>query len=182
MSKSFDEIIATHCAPVLYGKKPAALLSGKFFSVEEVQEQFALLDICITVFYQKDERPLLFMYCPHLLRQTLKHSKTRQKLAEVGYPIQKGLEAQLEFLSKRFYFNQDFPHEIGFFLGYPPEDVLGFMQCKHDYKLCGPWKVYGDVNKAMALFNEYALCRKVLLEHVRNGGTVFTRQLPVLTG
>jgi len=27
-----------------------------------------------------------------------------------------------------------FPHEVGFFLGYPPEDVVGFM--KHNAKEC----------------------------------------------
>lgn len=39
----------------------------------------------------------------------------------------------------------EFPHEIGFFFGYPAEDVFAFIREKgHNYKLVGDWKVYGD--------------------------------------
>ncbi len=39
----------------------------------------------------------------------------------------------------------DFPHEIDVFLGYPCEDVRGFIRHGgQGYKLCGYWKVYGD--------------------------------------
>lgn len=38
----------------------------------------------------------------------------------------------------------DFPHEVGFFLGYPAEDVVGFIRNKgQNFKFCGRWKVYG---------------------------------------
>ena len=29
--------------------------------------------------------------------------------------------------------NEGFPHEIGLFLGYPPEDVLGFIENKGEF-------------------------------------------------
>ena len=46
-----------------------------------------------------------------------------------------------------------FPHEIGLFLSYPPEDVLGFIlnkACNH--KCIGCWKVYGDEQAAKTSF------------------------------
>ena len=66
---------------------------------------------------------------------------------------------------------QEFPHEIGLFLGYPPEDVAGFIrhQGSH-YKLCGKWKVYGDVERAKALFCEYDRCSECLQRHLNSGG------------
>jgi hypothetical protein len=74
---------------------------------------------------------------------------------------------------------REFPHEIGFFLGYPPPDVLGFIHHRGARcKLCGPWKVYGDVERAAALFEEYAGCRRRLLEHLQGGGSVFDGELP----
>jgi hypothetical protein len=69
---------------------------------------------------------------------------------------------------ERFRESGPFPHEVGFFLGYPPEDVIGFMENNgKGCKLCGTWKVYGDVEKARACFREYSLCRKRLVEHMR---------------
>lgn len=52
-----------------------------------------------------------------------------------------------------------FPHEIGFFLGYPPEDVLGFIAHEgRDYLAVGPWKVYANLTQALATFDRYKRC------------------------
>jgi hypothetical protein len=92
-----------------------------------------------------------------------------------------GLEAQLCYLAGRFRESEEFPHEIGFFLGYPPEDVLGFIRHRGAHcKLCGMWKVYSDVEKARFLFSEYARCRQRLLEYIREGGTIFDKNLPAI--
>jgi hypothetical protein len=88
---------------------------------------------------------------------------------------------QLRYLAKRFRESEEFPHEIGFFLGYPPEDVLGFIRHRGARcKLCGTWKVYSDVEKARLLFGEYARCRQRLLEYIRGGGTIFDENLPAI--
>ena len=52
-----------------------------------------------------------------------------------------------------------FPHEIGLFLGYPPEDVQGFIDHRAmDFKCAGLWKVYGDQQRAQALFDRFRRC------------------------
>ena len=52
--------------------------------------------------------------------------------------------------------DSEFPHEIGLFLGYPAEDVKGFIENKAASSKCsGCWKVYGDEQTAMNLFEEY---------------------------
>jgi hypothetical protein len=99
----------------------------------------------------------------------------------LGYPVSEGFKALLRCLGRRFGESREFPHEIGFFLGYPPPDVLGFMRYRGARcKLCGPWKVYGDVERAAALFREYSGCKRRLLEHLQRGGTVFDENLPAL--
>ena len=45
----------------------------------------------------------------------------------------------------------EFPHEVGLFLSYPPED----------FKCTGPWKVYGDEGKARSLFAKYKKCTEI---------------------
>ena len=75
----------------------------------------------------------------------------------------------LETLGRRL--NQgDFPHEVGLFLGYPPEDVEGFrLHRGRDYKLAGCWKVYSDVERARQCFRRYGLCRAALCRRLREG-------------
>ena len=56
----------------------------------------------------------------------------------------------------------EFPHEMGLLLGYPVEDVEGFIENKgHNYLYAGYWKVYGHVEEKKALFNRYEEARKV---------------------
>jgi hypothetical protein len=52
---------------------------------------------------------------------------------------------------------------VGLFLGYPLDDVLGFIRHEgHGYKLCGVWKVYGDPERAKKQFRQYELCRECM--------------------
>ena len=79
----------------------------------------------------------------------------------------------LDLLSTRLRMGKEFPHEIGLFLGYPPEDVLGFQRYRgQNCKLCGYWKVYSDVDRARVLFRLYDRCREVLCRRVAQGMTL----------
>lgn len=50
----------------------------------------------------------------------------------------------------------EFPHEIGYFLGYPCDDVYEFIaQRGENYKIFGAWKVYTNVEQALATFDAY---------------------------
>ena len=68
---------------------------------------------------------------------------------------------------------REFPHEIGLFLSYPPEDVLGFIcnrACNH--KCVGCWKVYGDEQAARNLFEKYEMCSKIYFRQWRQGKSI----------
>ena len=53
-----------------------------------------------------------------------------------------------------------YPHEVGLVLGYPPEDVRGFIEHGgRDYVLSGYWKVYGDPVRAQRIFAAYDRAR-----------------------
>ena len=56
----------------------------------------------------------------------------------------------------------EFPHEVGLFLSYPPEDVKGFINHRaNDFKCAGLWKVYGEEEKACSLFAKYKKCTEI---------------------
>lgn len=182
MARTVEKYLATHCAPVLYLRKPAALLPNKMQFNRYIEEKLISHGLQTLIIPRDNGQQLLLLYNPVMLRKVLATDEISQTLEKTGYPINSDLDAQLDYLCKRFYRSNDFPHEVGFFLGYPPEDVFGFMTCKDKCKLCGPWKVYGDVEKATALFKEYALCRTLLVAHVENGGSIFGNDLPALAG
>ena len=57
----------------------------------------------------------------------------------------------------------EFPHEIGYFLGYPCDDVYEFIaQRGENYKVFGTWKVYTNVEQALATFDAYRACTQRL--------------------
>ena len=102
------------------------------------------------------------MYRPERLAAQLAHPQVQSLLAREGYPVDRGLEEMLDTLQLRLTCG-GFPHEIGLFLGYPPEDVEGFrLHQGRDYKLCGCWKVYSDVERAQQCFRRYERCRAAL--------------------
>lgn len=53
----------------------------------------------------------------------------------------------------------EFQHEIGYFLGYPYDDVHEFIvQRGENYKIFGAWKVYANVEQPLATFDAYRAC------------------------
>ena len=63
---------------------------------------------------------------------------------------------------RRFREGGEFPHEVGLFLSYPPEDVKGFIDHRAcNFKCAGLWKVYGDEQKARELFARFKKCTEI---------------------
>ena len=75
-----------------------------------------------------------------------------------------------KLLQKRIAEKPEFPHEIGIFLGYPLEDVDGFITHQgENCKLCGCWKGYGNVEQARRTFANYEKCRVFLCAKLSKG-------------
>jgi len=70
----------------------------------------------------------------------------------------------------------DFPHEVGLFLGYPPEDVLGFIRQDGAHCVCsGIWKAYADPEGRRRLFARLRKCAEVYREVYRGGRRTLTQ-------
>jgi hypothetical protein len=159
-----------HCGPVLFGSKPSALF------VIRTEECYSCLlewvnqcdeDTSSIILRNTRNGLLVLFYRISALKSLVMEPDMRQLLRSFGYPASSPgrggafFSPYFEMLKERFLEGPDFPHEIGFFLGYPSADVLGFIRNKgKNYKYCGLWKVYGDVKKARELFQHYEECRK----------------------
>jgi hypothetical protein len=113
----------------------------------------------LTVLREGENGPLVFVFDRKRLEKTIAAKAAGAVLSGLGYPAGAPVSATLAHLQNRLA-RGAFPHEVGLFLGYPAEDVLGFVEHKgQNYKLCGYWKVYGDVEQAKLRFRQYDVCR-----------------------
>jgi hypothetical protein len=169
----YETTLATHCAPVLLEKKPAALFAKPVWWDETRKGVPEIDDIKFLTLSRLGRNLLIFVYRHRLLAGSLGCGNVRAALGGLGYPAPDDIEGCLSFLGGRFLRHTDFPHEVGFFLGYPFEDVMGFIADRGAHcKACGMWKVYSDVERARELFDEYEKCKLTLLDHIRKGGTI----------
>ncbi|MDR0520287.1 MAG: DUF3793 family protein [Planctomycetaceae bacterium] len=163
MFNEIKRVMVNQCSPVFMGIKPAALFplcsGGCLCCLRSLLPK----NIRTLVLRENEGRPLVLLYEKTLLEKTLSECVVRRFLLEQGYPvISFSLFRILRHLKSRFP-GGHFPHEIGLFLGYPAEDVAGFIRHKaQNYKFCGYWKVYGDEAAARQLFRQYDLCRECM--------------------
>lgn len=174
--KNFDELLAFHCAPALTGIKPANLFSCPIESMtmiapllSEYTKKFSSHGIAFEVICRCNTRALILVYQPQLLEDYLRQDDVIKYLQDMGYQ-QNSLGEMLQTLGIRVANTKDFPHEIGVFLGYPLNDIKGFVANQgKNCKYSGYWKVYGDVEHAKGLFNAYNASREKLLNIVAKG-------------
>lgn len=178
MSEKLEHALAFHCAPALAGIKAANLvcLSGAEYpdlagEVAAYDRAFCTRGVRFRILCQCHGRNLVLVYRPVLLERALGREQAEEILRERGYGNALTLSARLDRLSLRLRASGgEFPHEIGLFLDYPPEDVEGFRRCGgRGCKLCGYWKVYGDAEAARIRFRRYDRCRAALCRRVEAG-------------
>lgn len=179
-SGNFGRKLAQHTAPTLLGIKCASLisLSKSEFDVDVHSAAFnrraAVRGLQSRILCECRNRILLLIYSEKLLSARLSDPRVQQMLTECGYPTGCTLEECLAVLSERIRQSADFPHEIGIFLGYPIEDVVGFIENHgENYKLCGCWKVYGCPENARRTFANYEKCRNFLCNKLNEGADLY---------
>lgn len=177
---NFGRKLAYHTAPTLLGIKCASLVSfssaefdidfhAAYFNRRTAEKGLKCMVLCGC-----KNRVLMLVYSEKLLKKRLADNAVRSVLAEYGYAKNYSLEECLERLSARILESETFPHEIGIFLGYPVEDVVGFIENKgENFKLCGAWKVYGSVENAKRTFADYDRCRIFLCNKLNEGTDIY---------
>ena len=186
----FEKDLLTFASPALLGRKQANLFS---FSVDcltdyrkeidRYKKELAPLGISVEYLYCLQNRVYLLVYRKDMMLQYLRQPAVKEFLIKEGYPANIGEEESLYqtlcILRKHIIQGAEFPHEVGFFFGYPPEDVFSFIREKgQNYKLVGDWKVYGDGKAALRTFRSYAKCRKRLMEQASAGADIVSLLTP----
>ena len=171
-----EEILVKYGAPTLAGLKTGNLISCSYTSKEQFTNDIRKLNVrlrnkgirLIPMRYS-DSRALVYAYRPDHLRRDFATNDVVELLDKYGYPHLHP-EKCVVLLADKLRKSVDFPHEIGLFLSYPPEDVRGFIENKPGSCKCtGCWKVYGDADKALKTFAKYQKCTDVYCAMHNNG-------------
>lgn len=174
-----EELIVRHCSPTLAGLKTGSLFSCAVRTREELTQALCRLNrtlvpkgLRVIPLRFRGGRALIYVYRPSGLERDLGDEQARALLKQNGYEPEK-MDRCVMRLSRRVKESEQFPHEIGLFLSYPPEDVCGFIANKAcDHKCVGCWKVYGDEEKARRTFEKYEKCAKVYADQWNKGRTL----------
>lgn len=167
-----EELIIRHCAPTLANLKTGSLFvcpitdrPSFFSSLRSLNELLVPKGLRALPLRIREHSALVYLYRPSRLKKDLEDPAAIKILQDHGYSC---YGKCLPKLIERVRASEEFPHEIGLFLGYPPEDVQGFL----DHRPCkcsGCWKVYGDENKAKKTFDLYKKCERVYCQQLARG-------------
>ncbi len=181
-----EEAIIRHCSPTLANLKTGSMFSGTFSTREELNGNIRAWNsilhkkgLRVIPLKYSGHRALIYVYRPVRLEQDFQGSQCKAILQKSGYPCH-NCSLCIAKLMKKLRTQNDFPHEIGLFLGYPPEDVKGFIEHhSKDCKCVGYWKVYGDVEEAERKFEEYRSCTDRYMKNWHDG--ISMEQLTVMS-
>lgn len=180
-----EENIIQHCSPTLAGLKSAAMFSTPFTTRSEAINALIRLNSSVCpmglkaiLLRYRGQKALIYIYRPDMLSRELERPDALELLRSRGYCF-RDLDEAIAELVERVDKCPSIPHEIGLFLGYPPEDVKGFIENNAAcYKCRGYWKVYGDEEKAKCLFSKYFECTRSYMERYRNGAGLDSLIIP----
>ena len=149
---NIDAILVNHCSPTLAGLKMGSLLCLPRLEsrtdyeklIDKYNHMYNQKGLHFRILYACPKRTLLYVYRPAMVASYIQDQAVMAFLTQYGYAA-----------------GDCFPHESGIFLGYPLEDVCGFITHKGNHaKICGDWKVYGDADKASRIFRMFSCCRE----------------------
>ncbi len=174
-----EDLIIRHCSPTLAGLKTGNLFSCIFKNKKELNKIISKLNkklvpkgIRILPLKIFKGRALIYAYRPNALKIDLSDQRARALLLKYGY-LPENANACILHLIQRLHYEEEFPHEIGLFLSYPPEDVCAFINNKACNQKCtGCWKVYGNEEEAKKTFKKYDICTKIYLKLWLQGKTI----------
>lgn len=177
VNRKFEQLLAFHCAPTLVGAKSASLISLQKSKFRDFTAILQAYQPCLTckgistvVLAESDHYTLMLVYRKMQLEHVLKEKRNMEILTKFGYRETDSVEDHLAYLKTRMKLKKAFPHEIGLFLGYPYEDVVGFIENGgQKFALSGYWKVYANIQETKKLFDFYTECTHDFCKNLNKG-------------
>ena len=171
--KSIETQIALQCAPLISGLKVSNLLIISAEDEALVRVIMRRSGISFFRLLRTGEKVTFLLFRKNPLEAYLKQQEVETMLAEAGY-AELSLGNILSTFQKRYahYMSAGgrFPHEMGLLLGYPAEDVKGFVENEgKNFLYSGYWKVYADVEEKRRLFQKFENAKETVIQLLSYG-------------
>lgn len=161
------------CSLVLSGIKPSNLLIYDNHCEGCISEELKNTGTEHMKLYSGDKESISIIFNREKLENTLSNKENKDFIKQYGYDFE-DISDVINKLSERYTeFKEgkiDFPHEMGVILGYPLEDVSGFIENNgKNYLYSGYWKVYKNAEEKIRLFKIYKDIKKYFVEQIETG-------------
>lgn len=176
MTMDFNNIntqLVMQCAPLISGLKVSNMLTIQNKNIIELNKMLKHTELSLYPLLIKEDKSIFLLYHSQNLEKYLLSKNVINLLRQLGYHefnMKKLLSSFRERYSLYMLCKEKFPHEMGLFLGYPIEDVKGFiLSCGKDSLYTGYWKVYENMEKKIRQFQEFDLAKEELIHLVTSG-------------
>ncbi len=163
-----EQYLIKNCSPTLASLKTANLINVPFKNYDELissvshwNARLSPKGVDLIVLKLCESTALIYVCRKCNLQRDLNSDGVLDFLKLYGYKST-DVDYCINRLSQRLSLSADFPHEVGVFLGYPLDDVIGFISNRgQNSKCCGCWKVYCNECEALKTFAKFKKCTKI---------------------
>lgn len=170
---SLEVQLLLQCAPMIAGLKVSNLLIIADENEADARKILQGTNLFCVRLARMNRKTTLLVYHERPLKEYLESGEVKKLLCVLGYEG-KGFYELIHVVKKKYRAYSggtgEFPHELGLLLGYPAEDVRGYMDNKGRNYLCtGYWQVYANPAAKMHLFQKFELARERLIRAIFDG-------------
>jgi hypothetical protein len=169
MSRHLAELLAIHSSPAICGLKTSNLIcidydESIYREIEELNNLYPKLRFY--VLKRSKTKVLILVYRKNVFNRLMNKTLYIEYLNTFGYNTS-SIESMLNNLKKRLK-GDNFPHEIGVFLGYDLDDIKSFISGEECIYV-GYWKVYSNLEEKKKIFDKYTRCKNIVLNLINKG-------------
>ncbi len=161
------------CAPVISGWKISNLLKISRENEELLKSLLRGTGLSCYKVLEQEQECIFLVYRKAALESYLNQIEIKYLLKQEGYEDFTLQDIFCNFKTRYMAYmesKKEFPHEIGVLLGYPIEDVVGFMKNKgKKFLYTGYWKVYGQLEEKLRLFQQFDQAKEAMIYLIGNG-------------
>ncbi|MBQ8280280.1 MAG: DUF3793 family protein [Roseburia sp.] len=171
--KHVETKLAIQCAPLITGIKISNLLIVSKAEAENLPNTLRGTGLVFLKLSEMKDKVTFLVFRRLELRTYLENFKVQEILLACGYEdlsFQGILRRFIEHYQAYAKDEEQFPHEMGLLLGYPVEDVEGFIVHNGQNFICsGYWKVYKDAPAKQELFRKYEEAQRDVIALLAQG-------------
>ena len=171
--ENIETQLALQCAPLITGLKVSNLLIISKGNEEVVKRILNRTGISYYRLIQTRTKTTFLLFRRNELEEFLSDENVKNVFIRAGSKsLQIGKILRTFSLRYEAYMQGDkcFPHEMGLLLGYPVEDVVGFVENNgKNFLYSGYWKVYENQKAKVKLFDKFKVAEETLIHLLSNG-------------